>query len=327
LNEGRRQALRFSVCIRAHRRPEGLRRAIESALAQELDDLEIVVSDDSGAMEGVVAGVGDTRVRYSRNPEPRGSIANLRRVTALARGEYAVVLDDDDRLLPGFLSIAAAPMDRDPTIGLVFTSVLREAGGHRRSYSFPVPEGIVRDPLRMVLAGYQPARSATLMRRSALERGERRLPLLDGHVADLTTWIRTAEAGWRFWAVSAPLAIVSLHRGQLSADEEYDRLIRTFERFRFAEPRYEALRRARLADARRCSALILARRGRIGRAWRELSIGNAIASPRSGEGWFVLIALSLAAARPRLLHFTVRHPRVGGVLRAIRKRRRLAVAR
>lgn len=322
-----RGGVRFSVCIRAHRRPEGLRRAIDSALAQEVDALEIVVSDDSGEMEGVVTSIGDPRIRYSRNPRPRGSIANLRRVSALARGSYVVVLDDDDRFLPGFLATAAAPMDRDPSIGLVFTSFLREAGRQRSPYSYPVPPGSLRDPLRMVLAGYQPARSATLIRRSALEDGERRFPLLDGQVADLTTWIRTAEAGWRFWAVSEPLAVVALHRGQLSADEDNERLIRTFERFRLKDPRNDALRRARLADARRCYALTLARRGRIGSVWRELSKANAIAPARSGEGWFILIALSLTVARPRLLQFTVRHPRLGAVLRAVRKRRRVALAR
>ena len=174
---GARNSLRFSVCIRAHHRATGLRRAIESALAQGVDDLEVVVSDDSGEMEGVAAAIGDARVRYSRNPEPQGSIANLRRVSALARGEYVLVLDDDDELLPGFLRTAAAPMDRDPAVGVVFTGVLREAGGRRRPYALPVPAGAVHDPLRMVLTGYQPARSATLLRRSALEQGELRVPV------------------------------------------------------------------------------------------------------------------------------------------------------
>jgi glycosyltransferase involved in cell wall biosynthesis len=305
----------------------GLRRAIASALAQGVDDLEIVVSDDSGEMEDVVAATDDARVRYSRNPEPRGSIANLRRVSAMARGEYVVVLDDDDELLPGFLPAVAAPMDRDPAIGLVFTGVLREAGGRRRPYSLPVPAGVVRNPLRMVLAGYQPARSATLIRRSALEEGERRFPLLDGHVGDLTTWIRTAEAGWGFYAVPEPLAVVALHAGQLSAHEDHARLIRTFERFRFDDPSTEALRRARLGDARRCHALTLARRGRIRAARQELRAANAVAPPRTGEGWVMLVAISLTVARPRLQQFTARHPMLGGALRAVRNRRRPSMAR
>jgi glycosyltransferase involved in cell wall biosynthesis len=312
---------RFSVCIRAYRRPRGLRRAIESALAQEVDDLEIVVSDDSGDMEDVVAAIGGGRVRYSRNPRPRGSIANLRRVHALARGEYVLVLDDDDRLLPGFLRAAAAPMDRDPSIGVVFTGYLQEAGGHRKPYPFAVPAGAVRDPLRMVLAGCQPGRSATLIRRVALEEGERRWPLLDDHVGDVTTWIRTAEAGWGFWAISEPFAIAGMHRGQISARENHERLIRTLQRFRFEDPVTDAIRRARLADARRRFALTVARRGRLAAARREFAAANAIAPRDSGEGWMTLIAGSLNVARPALHRFGIRHPRIGAVLRASRRRR------
>jgi glycosyltransferase involved in cell wall biosynthesis len=317
---------RFSVCIRAHRRADGLTCAIESALAQDVDDLEIVVSDDSGEMEDVVAAVGDARVRYSSNPEPQGSIANLRRVSSLARGDYVVVLDDDDELLPGFLPAAAAPMDRDPATGLVFTAIMREAGGRRRRYSLPVPDGAVRDPLRMVLAGYQPARSATLIRRRALEQGEERFPLLDGHVGDLTTWIRTADAGWGFWFVDEPLAVIALHDGQLSEHEGHERLIRTFERFRFDDPRTDELRRARLADLRRLRALAVARRGRIRSARHELRAANAIAPPGAGEGWPMLIALSMTVALPRLRQFTARHRRLGSALRFARNRRRLPMA-
>jgi hypothetical protein len=179
----------------------------------------------------------------------------------------------------------------------------------------------------MVLAGYQPLRPATLIRRSALEQGERRYPLLDDHVGDLTTWIRTAEAGWGFWAVPEPLAVLTLHRGQLSAREDHQRAIRTFERFRFEDQRTDALRRARLGDLRRCHALTLARRGRIRSAGHELRAANAIAPPRTGEGWVTLIGLSLTVGRPPLLQFTARHPRLGAVLRAVRNRRRLSMAR
>ena len=160
-----------------------------------------------------------------------------------------------------------------------------------------------------------------------MNRGSSEFPLLDGQVGDLTTWLRTAEAGWGFWAVTEPLAVVALHGGQLSARGDHQREIRTFERFRFEDPTTDALRRARLADYRRCYALTLARRGRSRGAWRELRAANAVAPPGTGEGWVTLIALSSTVARPRLQQFTARHPRLGAKLRAFRKRRRLAMVR
>ena len=311
-----RDGPQFSVCIRANERREGLRRAIASALDQDTDDLEVVVSEDSGDLEDVAAGFGDPRVRFHRNPGPHGSIANLRYVSSLARGEMVVVLDDDDRLLPSFLSVAGAPMERDESIGVVCTGFLREADGAVRPYRLPVPPGRIESPLRMILTGHPPGRSATLIRRVALEQGEHEFPLRPDGIGDLTTWLRAGAAGWGFWSVPEPLAVVSVRRGQMSASEPPARLIDTLERFEFDDPTAETARLDRLADARRRQALRLARHGRLSDARRELSDAAEIAPwpspPRA--------LASLAAHTPALHRLSVRHPRIGAALRRIHAR-------
>lgn len=306
----------YSVCIRANDRREGLRRAIASALDQDAADLEVVVSEDGGDLEDVAAGFGDPRVRYHRNPGPHGSIANLRYVSSLARGEMVVVLDDDDRLLPRFLSVAGAPMLLDETIGVVCTGFFREAEGARRPYGLPVPPGRIESPLRMILAGHPPGRSATLIRRVALEQGERDSPLHPGQIGDLTTWLRTGAAGWGFWSEPEPLAVASVHREQMSASEGPKRLIATLERFRFDDPGAESARRTRLADARRRQALALARGGGVRAARRELRLAAEVAPwPPPSRA-----LASLAAHAPGLHRLSVRHPRIGAALRSIHRR-------
>lgn len=307
----------FSVCIRTHDRPEWLGGAIASALAQDAEDLEVVVADDGGGNgEEIAARFDDRRLHYHRNPGSTGAMANLRFVSSLARGELVVVLDDDDRLLPDFLSAAAEPMRRDENVGIVFTDSIREAGGGRRAYRFPVPPGPVEEPLRMIMAGYQPGRSAALIRATALEQGEREFPVLDDQLGDLTTWIRTAVAGWGFWYLPGPGAIVSVHRGQSSATESPARLISTLERFRLEDVAAESARRARLADAHRRLALALACRGRLAAARRELAQAAAAApwpAPRR--------TLASLAAHAQILHrISVRYPRVGAVLRRVHDR-------
>lgn len=117
-----------------------MQRAIASALAQDADDLEVVVADDGGGTEDIAAGFADPRVRYHRNPRPSGAMANLRFVSALARGEMVVVLDDDDRLLPGFLSTAAEPMRRDETTARSSPAFsVRRAGRGAPTGSGPLP--------------------------------------------------------------------------------------------------------------------------------------------------------------------------------------------
>lgn len=306
----------FSICIRANDRREQLRRAIASGLDQDVGDLEVLVADDSGGLADVAAQFDDPRVRYHRNPGPKDSIVNLRFVSSLARGEMVVVLDDDDRLLPSFLAAAAAPIVADETVGVACCGFVREAGGARRAYELPVPPGRIEHPLRMILSGHPPGRSATLIRRTALEQGERDFPLLADQIGDLTTWLRTAKAGWGFWSVPEPHVVVSVHRGQMSASEGPPRLIKTLERFRFEDPGDESARLTRLADAHRRQALALASRGRIGAARHELSLAADVAPWPSP----LRSLASLAAHTPALHRLSIRHPRAGAALRAVHRR-------
>ncbi|MDS0477599.1 glycosyltransferase [Natrinema sp. 1APR25-10V2] len=91
-----------SVIIPTYNRAETLPRAIDSALAQTLDDLEVVVVDDGSTddTDSVLAGYEDPRVRPVTHATNRG--ANVARNTGIerARGEYVAFLDSDDSWHP-----------------------------------------------------------------------------------------------------------------------------------------------------------------------------------------------------------------------------------
>jgi len=90
--------------------------AIESVLAQDMPDLELVISDDAstdGTWE-IIRRYGDARIRAFRNPQNLGEYANRNRALTLARGEFVLFLDGDDYLYPhglGFMArhLAAFP--------------------------------------------------------------------------------------------------------------------------------------------------------------------------------------------------------------------------
>ncbi len=97
----------LSIGIPAYGRPEGLERAIQSALSQSVADLEVVVSDDASPGQNV-ARIGerlaseDARVRFARQPRNLGHARNYRWVLEAARGEYFMWLSDDDWLDPDY---------------------------------------------------------------------------------------------------------------------------------------------------------------------------------------------------------------------------------
>src|SRR3954447_25323953 len=252
-----------SVLIRAYRRPASLATAIESVLAQTHGDFEIVVSDDSGELAPVCERFGDPRVRHSPKPAPAGPAANLRRAAQLARGPLLAILNDDDRWQPRFLEIAVRLFDLDAELGVAFTDYWSEIGGRRVRNRFQYAPGRHDSFLRQLLEHSIPV-SGNVMRRGVWEDGERRVPLRAGMVGDDATWLRAAASGWAFHYVPEPLAVMRVHRDQLSWSERElpGRNIATLGAFRFEDPACERVRRARIAENHLARAHLHLRRAR-----------------------------------------------------------------
>jgi glycosyltransferase involved in cell wall biosynthesis/tetratricopeptide (TPR) repeat protein len=87
-----------SVIMPTRDRPEWLRRAVTSVLAQTHRDLELIVVNDGGAdISSVLREIDhEGRVISLRLPRPRDRSAARNAGLALARGEYVAYLDDDD---------------------------------------------------------------------------------------------------------------------------------------------------------------------------------------------------------------------------------------
>jgi len=90
-----------SGVITAYDRPDFLKAAIASALAQTLPLTELIVVDDGSPsdLEAVVE-AADGDVRYVRLAGNRGANAARNAGVAAARGDLVAFLDDDDRWLP-----------------------------------------------------------------------------------------------------------------------------------------------------------------------------------------------------------------------------------
>ena len=92
---------RFSVVIPTRERAETLRYTLRTCLAQDFDDYEVVVSDNhsSPATRQVVAEAASPKVRYVRAPRPLSMSGNWELGVSQARGEYVLIVGDDDGLL------------------------------------------------------------------------------------------------------------------------------------------------------------------------------------------------------------------------------------
>jgi hypothetical protein len=96
--------VRASVIVPAYNAERTIRRAIDSALAQTQQHCEVLVIDDASrdATAAIVASFAqqDRRVRLLRNTTNLGPAASRNRGLAVARGDWVVLLDADDEILP-----------------------------------------------------------------------------------------------------------------------------------------------------------------------------------------------------------------------------------
>jgi hypothetical protein len=99
--------------------------AVRSVLDQGHGRLELVISDnasDDGTEEICRQFIrSDDRVRYYRQSQDIGLIANFNAVLHLARGTYFKWMGDDDRLAPTYVSRCVEVLNADATLILVTT--------------------------------------------------------------------------------------------------------------------------------------------------------------------------------------------------------------
>ena len=130
-----------SIITPCYKQAHFLGEAIESLLAQTYQDFEIVVIDDGSPDNVAEVAARYPKVRYVRKqngglPEARNT--GLRE----SRGDYIVLLDSDDRLLPNALELGLENLQKDARYGFAYGRCrLMDADGAPLPQTSPVCVG------------------------------------------------------------------------------------------------------------------------------------------------------------------------------------------
>lgn len=113
----------ISIIIPTHNRPELLARAVDSALSQTLEEIEVIVVDDGSTP--VVQLPARSRLRLVRLEPNQGGAAARNRGAEAAQAHWITYLDDDDILMPDMAekalqNIAVIPDYLPKPVGLLF---------------------------------------------------------------------------------------------------------------------------------------------------------------------------------------------------------------
>ncbi len=109
-----------SVILPTYDRPEWLRRAVSSALAQTFGDIELIVVNDGGAPVDALLSELDPhgRVQSIRLGQNRERSAARNAGLAIARGRYVAYLDDDDWWEPDHLEPLVEKLEQTGALGI-----------------------------------------------------------------------------------------------------------------------------------------------------------------------------------------------------------------
>lgn len=103
-----------------------LREALESILAQDFQDWELIVTiDDEGiGIRDYGIEIRDERIRVVADGEHKGISARINQQVEMARGEYFARMDADDVMLPERLSVQVKYMEEHPEVDVVSSSAI-----------------------------------------------------------------------------------------------------------------------------------------------------------------------------------------------------------
>jgi glycosyltransferase involved in cell wall biosynthesis len=202
-----------SVVMTVHDGLPHVLEAVDSVLAQQFDDFELIVVDD-GSTDGTadaIAGRRDPRLRLVRRPH-QGRVAALNHALGLASGRYVANLDADDLALPGRLAIPARFLDQHPEVAAVGAALQPCVGGAavRRPRRLPRSDRAIR----LAFLFRNPMfHSSVTFRASALAAVGGYEPAYSDLEVDADLLLRLGRR-YRLANLAVPLAAKRLHAGQ-----------------------------------------------------------------------------------------------------------------
>lgn len=235
---------KVSVCMPVFQGSRYIADAIESVLAQDYRDFELLVVDDSSgdSTETIVReyALHDSRVFFVANDSNLGMVANWKRCLAMARGSYIKFLFQDDILtFSDSLGKMVQALEDEPEVSLVaaarrvinrYSEVLRDEFFFENSISAKGADVIRYCILKHGNVIGEP--SAVLFRKEQATRG---FNIGYRQIVDLEMWFHLLEQG-NFVYLGEPLCGFRVHAHQqtrkniksLAHVEDFDRLYREY---------------------------------------------------------------------------------------------------
>ena len=217
----------ISICIPTYSRLEYLKQAVDSCLKQKYEAFEICVSQDPkpDGLDNAIKTYCEEMVklypnkfRYNFNTKNLGLAGNWNVCVRIAKGDYLIIIGDDDLLSEDFLTAMVAALNSQKNIAVIFCNqyfinerneLLKEKTDYLNEHynRNSLSEGLLMEPVKTVFNRSIPS-SSSLIRRDLLLKYpfDERL-----NTPELEVFLKIAIAGEVFYYINKQLASYRLH--------------------------------------------------------------------------------------------------------------------
>lgn len=216
--------VKVTIAIPTYKRLDYLKEAVASALAQTYHNIEVLISQDpteNGLDDAIKTwcqniASSDLRVRYQFNVDNLGLAGNWNACVNAAEGEYIVLIGDDDRLLPNFITTLLSVTDQDTKVIFSNHYVINSQGDRLESESYQwtkkyrrdyISLGLLTQPEKWVWQNSIPI-SASLIRTQDAQRLRFKEDL---NTPEIEFFLRLAQSSDHFMFVPEYLAEYRVH--------------------------------------------------------------------------------------------------------------------
>jgi glycosyltransferase involved in cell wall biosynthesis len=181
----------LTVCMPVYNGSAYIAQSIDSVLAQSYKDFQLIICDNGSTDDTprIVKKYDDPRIRYVQNEKNLGLVGNHQRCVELAETRYVNIWHDDDIMRPDNLERKIDVLEKNPTIGLVFSNVeLIDAAG--REYHYRWNEECQKDYMETLPVGALFFIGTVVSRKESLLQAGGFRPSYSPLTCDSALWLR-----------------------------------------------------------------------------------------------------------------------------------------
>lgn len=139
----------LTIAMPVYERKEFFLEALESAINQTVK-CEIIVVDNCSSHDYFERICIQKGITYYRNSTNIGLYANCNKCYELAKTEYLITLDDDDKLAPIYVESFLKAKDQYPELDVYFTDFVRNTPRGKLPHRHTIPFGYMENGIKVI---------------------------------------------------------------------------------------------------------------------------------------------------------------------------------